>query len=450
MHSLLFLVLLANSQPNCQFPPPGDHGDSEDFDGAGRVLAHAFYPNAALTGDIHFDDDESWTTSSVSSNGDKQLLPVAVHEIGHSLGLMHSKVSGSIMDAFYSSQNNKVILSDDDVKGIQDIYGMLFFILTYFFPFYYFTLTIRKCKCNYYYYRAGCIAGCWALFSFNSLFFFSSSSLAFVRCSFFLSFSFPFFSIVSVSFLKYCFFLFSTLLSCSSLFYVSFPFLNFPFHSFLLLSVYHVCSMGSFILFEGKCSPKVTAIESWMKDGRTYIFDASNFWRLNDYGGESDRGYPKQISSNWQGVPDDIDEMFLWAHNWKVYFFKGHQYYRYNDYDGKVDSGYPKNISQGWFGLPADGIDAGFSWSDYNSYFFKGSKVYKYDNINDQVASGYPKQIKDDWPGIPNNIDSAFRWYYDGDTYFFKNEYYWQWNERLRQVKGPYLIRDDWKNICNV
>ena len=51
--------------------------------------------------------------------------------IGHSLGLMHSQVSGSIMNAFYSNQNNRVILSDDDVRGIQDIYGMLFFILTY-------------------------------------------------------------------------------------------------------------------------------------------------------------------------------------------------------------------------------------------------------------------------------------------------------------------------------
>ena len=198
----------------------------------------------------------------------------------------------------------------------------------------------------------------------------------------------------------------------------------FRFVSFLDLSVsflfatfrYHVCSTGFFyfILFEGKCSPKVTAIETWMGDYKTYIFDASNFWRLNDYGMKSDRGYPKQISSYWPGVPDDIDEIFLWGHNWKVYFFKGHQYYRYNDQAGKVDSGYPLDISQGWFGLPANGIDAGFTWSVDTSYFFKGSKVYKYDNINDRVASGYPKQITDVWPGLPNNIDSAFQWVYDG------------------------------------
>ena len=122
--------------------PLGDHGDSVDFDGVGQVLAHAFYPNATQNpGDIHFDDAESWTsTSSVSSINHKQLLPVAVHEIGHSLGLRHSQVSDAIMNAHYSNQNNNFTLSNDDVNGVQDIYGMLFLFLP-IFPFYYCSVT---------------------------------------------------------------------------------------------------------------------------------------------------------------------------------------------------------------------------------------------------------------------------------------------------------------------
>ena len=102
----------------------GGHPD-EDFDGAGQVLAHAFYPDVSggLAGDIHFDDDESWVTNASSNPNDKQLLPVAVHEIGHSLGLKHSPVSGSIMNEYYNNQIDTVMLSDDDVGGIQDIYG---------------------------------------------------------------------------------------------------------------------------------------------------------------------------------------------------------------------------------------------------------------------------------------------------------------------------------------
>lgn len=84
------------------------------FDGPGGVQAHAFYPSSG--GDIHFDDDESWTVD--------KLLPAAVHEIGHSLGLNHSDVSGSIMTPFTSTLSSNVVLSDDDINGIRAIYGM--------------------------------------------------------------------------------------------------------------------------------------------------------------------------------------------------------------------------------------------------------------------------------------------------------------------------------------
>ena len=76
------------------------------------------------------DDAEDWTTG-IPSYGQKSLLRVVTHEIGHSLGLKHSSNSISIMSNLYPTTSSaEVKLAEDDIKGIQSLYGNYKFLNT--------------------------------------------------------------------------------------------------------------------------------------------------------------------------------------------------------------------------------------------------------------------------------------------------------------------------------
>merc|ERR1711962_1783912 len=99
----------------------GYHAPGDRFDGRGGVLAHAYRPGySPISGDVHFDDDEDW---SVDSYRGTNLEQVAVHELGHSLGLDHSRDTSAIMYPTYSGFVPNYKLGADDIRGIQRLYG---------------------------------------------------------------------------------------------------------------------------------------------------------------------------------------------------------------------------------------------------------------------------------------------------------------------------------------
>ncbi|XP_032897982.1 matrix metalloproteinase-24 [Amblyraja radiata] len=342
----------------------GFHGDSSPFDGEGGFLAHAYFPGPGIGGDTHFDSDEPWTLGNSNHDGNDLFL-VAVHELGHALGLEHSNDPSAIMAPFYQYMDTeKFKLPQDDLQGIQKIYGPPTERLAPTRPLP--TLTVRRIhstsdrkherqprpprppsgeRPSYPGSKPNICDG-----HFNTIALFRGEM---------------------------------------------FVFKDRWFWRLRNKRVQEGYPMQIDQFWKGLPTRIDAAYER--SDGKFVFFKGDKYWVFKEVTAEP--GYPHGLLQLGKGLPrEGIDTALRWEPAGKTYFFKGNKYWRYNEENQASDPGYPKPITI-WKGIPEAPQGAFISKEGTYTYFYKGKQYWKFDNQRLVVEPGYPRSIVRDWMG---------------------------------------------------
>ncbi|PIK62123.1 hypothetical protein BSL78_00943 [Apostichopus japonicus] len=406
----------------------GNHGDIQNFDGPNGLLAHAFIPynnGEGHNGDIHMDADEQW----VLMNGGINLYQVALHEIGHTLSLGHS-YPNTVMHALYrSTYDPNFHLSNDDIMGVQALYEVNKQICWFLDrpPFCGLVFTSPRVVSSDSLYKLE-----ERRLNLETLLILVGNVSHYVKYVLGITAS----SETTATKLPRNDVLMFRMLPVSE---EEIPAPEAPMPddnchlefdamatmddgsvlAFAGQEVFHLTRPGSVsegfpkTLVEafGPIMESVTNIDAavyWTKFSKLYLFAFHS--RDITYPKAIDVDYPRSITANWIGIPNDLSAAIL-VEDYAIVFIKDNIIRKFGIYQGsyRIFPGYPKFISTDaqWNQLSTVDIHAAMRWLDGNYYAVSGDQYYVLSGTTGNVYYGYPRSFGEDWFGCDMLQDTS-------------------------------------------
>ncbi|XP_050101536.1 matrix metalloproteinase-2-like [Anopheles aquasalis] len=400
----------------------GHHGDNYPFDGPGNILAHAFYPYEmnAYGGDIHFDEDENWKENSTNLSEGVDFYSVAIHELGHSLGLAHSPIYSSLMFPYYKGITQGT-LDYDDILAMYQLYiqnrhitdepDWMYTTESSQVPDFTEPITEQPAP------RLPDLEG-----STSNPVSPDPAPPSTTETVYDVPFTFigdyvtvdehivrhhtpPAASpppvthpvpVVPVPVPDICSGSFDAIgLLRGEIFIFKGPYLWRLTEKYRIKEGYPVKIWQVFRGFPATVT-HIDAVYERLEDNAILLFSGRYYWVFDAL----NHLLPEVRRITDFGLPEDlkrIDAAFVWPKNDKTYFFAGDQFWRYNDTAGEMDDGYPSPMDR-WFGIPND-IDAVTAVANGKTYFFKGNYYWLYNNERVRPERGYPRRTGTIWLG---------------------------------------------------
>ncbi|TSK72147.1 Stromelysin-3 [Bagarius yarrelli] len=309
-----------------------EHGDKLPFDGPGGILAHAFFPRTHRQGEVHFDYDEQWT---LGNDLGTDLLQVAVHELGHTLGLHHSSAPGSVMSPYYI-YSYPLQLSKDDESRIQSLYGVKVTPPRKEPELDTNEIMIIPDACNTDFDAVSMIRG--------ELFFFKSGYVWRIRDGR-LQDGYP--ALASRHWRGIPYNIDAAYEDTSGNIWF------FKDQNYWVYDAEKQISGPDSVHRLGLPVDNIQAALLWGegKTQKVYFFKGENYWRFNPQENWVDMSYARTMV-DWRGIPNDIDAAFR-DRSGVAHFLKGKQYWKFDSMDIKAFKGYPRYIGMDFFDCPA-------------------------------------------------------------------------------------------------